>query len=59
MRAFGNDIEQWALEMVNLKDSFVTEAGVIEDWKGDTSKSDKKLLDNVKDYLERLNDHLD
>ena len=59
MRAFANDIEQWALEMINTKDTFVTEAGDIEDWKGDTTRSDKKLLENVKDYLERLNDHLD
>ena len=59
MKAFARDIEQWAAEFVNTKSTFVTEAGVVEEWKGDTSKSDNKLLDNVKDYLERLNDHLD
>ena len=45
--------------MVNTKDTFVTEAGDIEDWKGNTSTKDKKLLDDVKTYLKHLNAHLD
>ena len=59
MRAFAKDIEQWAIDFVNVKDTFITEAGDIEEWKGDSSNSDKRLLDNVKEYLTHLNTHLD
>ena len=59
MRAFAEDIQQWAMDMVNTKDTFVSEAGEIEDWKGNTSTSDKRLLDDVKEYLGHLNAHLD
>lgn len=58
MRAFADDIQQWALEMVNTKDTFVTEAGDIEDWRGDTTAKDNQLLNNVKQYLNHLNTHL-
>lgn len=59
MRAFAKDIEQWAIDFVNVKDTFITEAGDVEEWKGDSSNSDKRLLDNVKEYLTHLNTHLD
>lgn len=47
---FVNDIERWILDSLNDKNSFVTEAGDIEDW-GDISKESKqKILKDLKEY---------
>ena len=57
MKAFANDIEQWAIDFINAKDSFVTEAGDIEDWTSNSSKN-KEVMLNVKQYLTHLAEHL-
>ena len=57
MKAFANDIEQWATDLINTTDSFVTEAGDIEDWSSNTIK-DKEVLSNVKQYLTHLSEHI-
>ena len=57
MKAFANDIEQWAIDFINAKDSFVTEAGDIEDWTSNSSKN-KEVMLNVKQYLTHLTEHL-
>lgn len=57
MKAFSHDIEQWALEQINTQDTFVTEQGDIEDWKSNESEK-KKLMDNVKQYLTHLSEHI-
>ena len=57
MKAFANDIEQWAIDFINGKDSFVTEAGDIEDWTSNSSKN-KEVMLNVKQYLTHLAEHL-
>ena len=57
MKAFANDIEQWAIDFINAKDSFITEAGDIEDWTSNSSKN-KEVMLNVKQYLTHLAEHL-
>ena len=59
MKAFAKDIEQWALELVNTNDTFVTEQGDIEDWKNDNSSFKENILNNLKDYLKHLNTHIE
>lgn len=57
IKAFATDIEQWATEIVNLKDTFVTEAGDVEDWKSNSNKN-KEILKNVRSYLNHLSEHV-
>jgi|LULI01.1.fsa_nt_gb hypothetical protein len=60
MKAFMKDIEQWALEVMSeqTSNSFVTEAGDIEDWKGNSTDKNKQLLDDVKTYIKHLSAHV-
>ena len=57
MKAFANDVEQWALDLVNSQDTFVTEAGDIEDWQSNKVK-DKEILKNVRQYVSHLSEHI-
>jgi len=57
MKAFANDVEQWALALVNTQDTFVTEAGDIEDWQSNKIK-DKEILKNVRQYVTHLSEHI-
>tara|TARA_R100000951_G_scaffold96202_2_gene85410 strand:- start:437 stop:1015 length:579 start_codon:yes stop_codon:yes gene_type:complete len=57
MKAFANDVEQWALGLVNSQDTFVTEAGDIEDWQSNKAK-DKEILKNVRQYVSHLSEHI-
>ncbi len=55
--AFARDVEQWALDVIqNTNDSFVTEDGVIEDWKSNNNKNEE-LLNDLKTYLSHLKEH--
>jgi hypothetical protein len=57
MKAFANDVEQWALALVNTQDTFVTEAGDVEDWQSNKTK-DKEMLKNVRQYVTHLSEHI-
>jgi hypothetical protein len=57
MKAFANDVEQWALALVNTQDTFVTEAGDVEDWQSNKTK-DKEVLKNVRQYVTHLSEHI-
>ena len=57
MKAFATDVEQWALDLVNSQDTFVTEAGDIEDWQSNKAK-DKEILKNVRQYVSHLSEHI-
>lgn len=54
IKAFSKDLEQWALEFVNIKETFVTENGDIEDWKDTTGEQKKEILNNIKEYSKYL-----
>ena len=57
MKAFAQDVEQWAIDLINTKDTFVTEAGDVEDWKSNSNK-DKEILKNVREYITHLSEHI-
>jgi hypothetical protein len=57
IKAFANDVEQWALDLVNTQDTFVTEAGDVEDWQSNKTK-DKEMLKNVRQYVTHLSEHI-
>jgi len=57
IKAFINDIEDWAKELVNTSATFVTEDGVIEDWKSNSTK-DINFIKNMKEYMSNLSEHL-
>ena len=58
MKAFAKDVEEWVLSLVQEDNSFVTEDGVIEDWKSN-SNSNKRLMDDLKTYLANLQEHIE
>lgn len=57
MKEFARDIENWAIEFINTKDTFVTEAGDVEDWNSNSAKNDE-IMSNVKQYLTHLSEHI-
>ena len=57
MKGFITDVESWANELVNSKNSFVTEDGEIEKWKSN-SQMDRKFMKNLKEYISYLSEHL-
>ena len=59
MKAFANDIEQWALEQVNTTSTIVTEAGDVEDWKGSSKVKDQEFLGNIREYLKHLSSYIE
>ena len=58
MKAFAYDIEQWVMDYVNSSSSYVTEAGDVEDWKGNKDH-ERKILENLKEYLSIVNKHIE
>lgn len=59
MQAFAVDIEAWVLDSLNETDTFVTEQGDIEDWKSNTSKFKKEVMDKLQEYLRHLKSNID
>lgn len=57
MKAFAKDVEEWAIDLISSQDTFVTEAGDVEDWKSNSTK-DKEILNNVKEYVKHLSEHI-
>jgi hypothetical protein len=59
LRAFLVDVEQYILDSINTVDTFVTEQGDIEDWKGNKTKTDNELSEHLKDFLQHARKHLE
>lgn len=59
MKAFSSDLSEWVDMYVQSTQTFVTEQGVIEDWKGNAKAQNDKVLKNLKEYLAFIDDHLD
>lgn len=59
IKNFAKDLTAWVDMYVQNKHTFVTEQGVIEDWKGNDKAQNDKVLTNLKEYLNILNEHLD
>tara|TARA_R100000541_G_C1886376_1_gene83025 strand:+ start:315 stop:890 length:576 start_codon:yes stop_codon:yes gene_type:complete len=58
MSAFVKDLEAWMVDQINTSENYVTEQGVIEDWKGNTEKVDKKFKDTIYEYIGFVKDNL-
>lgn len=58
LRAFLVDVEDFILQSINTVDTFVTEQGDIEDWKGNKTKTDNELSEHLKDFLQHARKHL-
>ena len=58
MKSFAKDLTAWVQSFVDYNPTYVTEHGDIEDWNSNSSEK-KKVLNNLKEYLEVLDKHLD
>jgi len=53
------DIENWILDSVNDKHTFVTEQGAIEDWGGMNEKTKEKILKDLKEFTTIMRKHIE
>jgi hypothetical protein len=53
-----DDIERWILDSINDKHTFVTEAGVVEDWGGMNKETREKILKDLKDFTTTMRKHI-
>ena len=53
--AFAKDLTSWVNEYTVQSNAYVTEQGVIEDWNSNTTAQNKKVMANLKDFIEVLN----
>ena len=59
MKNFAKDLTSWVDMYVQHQNTFVTEQGVIEDWKGNATAQNNKIQNTLQEYLKFLNEHLD
>lgn len=59
MKNFAKDLTSWVGMYVQHQNTFVTEQGVIEDWKGNATAQNNKIQNTLQEYLKFLNEHLD
>jgi len=57
MKEFAKDIEQWALDQVNSKSSYVTEAGDVEDWHSNSQKNNE-FLKEIRKFTTHVAKHI-
>jgi|21_taG_2_1085346.scaffolds.fasta_scaffold00668_6 hypothetical protein len=53
------DIENWVLDSVNDKHTFVTEQGAIEDWGGMNKETKDKILKDLKEFTTVMRKHIE
>lgn len=58
MKSFAKDLTAWVNEYVEYQSTFVTEQGDIEDWNSNSKAQNKKVLNNLEEYLSILNKHI-
>jgi len=58
MQAWAAGLEQWVTGKITETMTYVTEAGDVEDWKGNSKKQSQELLKNMNDYLSQLKEHM-
>lgn len=56
-RAFVKDLEEWMLNEISSKDTYVTEHGVVEDWKSN-SDSDNKFKSKIYEFVDYIKEQL-
>jgi len=58
MEDFVKDLEQWMLDQVSSIDTFVTEAGDVEEWKNNRSKVNDEIKRKVLEYSSLVREKL-
>ena len=58
MKAFIADLEQWMLEQINTSQVYVTEQGVVEDWKSNKEKSYESVKEKIYEYIGFIKKHI-
>jgi len=53
------DIENWVLDSVNDKHTFVTEQGAVEDWGGMNKSTKEKILNDLKEFTTVMRKHIE
>jgi len=53
--AFAKDLTAWVNEYVEADSTYVTEQGVVEDWKSNKTGQNTKVMQNLKEFIEVLN----
>lgn len=59
MKEFAKDLEQFILDKVEENQTFVTEQGDVEDWKGNTSITKEKVLQELDKFTEHIQEALE
>ena len=59
VKAFAKELEQWILDNLNTKETYVTEQGDIEDWKNNSEIQKQKSLSNLKVFLDDVKRFID
>ena len=59
MKAFAKDLTSWVNDYVNYKSTYVTEHGDVEDWNSNRHAQNEKVMNNLQEYLNILNKHLE
>src|SRR5210317_2218143 len=59
IKGFMHDIEAWVMDMLESDSNYVTEQGDVEDWGKMSTSYKKNILNNLKEYLKILSEHVD
>ena len=59
MKEFAKDLEQFILDKIDENQTFVTEQGDVEDWKGNTSTTKEKVLEELGKFTEHIQEALE
>ena len=59
MRSFAKDLEEYILDKVEENQTFVTEQGDVEDWKGNMSDTKEKVLKELSKFTEHIHNSLE
>lgn len=59
LKAFGEDMQSYILDELNKESTYVTEDGVVEDWKGMSKEYKEKVLNELNNYMSILQSHLE
>ena len=55
LNSWAKDMESFLTEAMSEKDTYVTEAGDVEDWNGNNTSRNTKLMDTMTKLLEQVN----
>lgn len=59
VKVFLKEVEQYFLESINEVDTFVTENGEVEDWRGNRKQVSDTVTKDLKEFLQHIKKHLE